>query len=183
MMVGDGSFSGLQFRIAGITKESIVDGPGLRHTIFVQGCRHACPGCHNPDTWDLSGGEVVGWTELLNRVPLNPLITGITFSGGEPFLQAEPLSKLAAYFKEKGLDIWVYTGFTWEDLLSGENHSGYLELLQQTDVLVDGPFLKEKRALHLPFRGSDNQRLIRVGPSLSSGAIIPWNPEMVFDKK
>lgn len=170
----------LEFRIAGVAKESIVDGPGLRHTIFFQGCRHACPGCHNPHTWDVNGGEVVTWAELLTRIPLNPLIAGITFSGGEPFLQAASLAKLAAYFKEKGLDIWVYTGMTWKTLLAQKDQAGYRELLHQTDVLVDGPFKKEKRALNLPFRGSTNQRLIRVAPSLSSGAIIPWEPEMVI---
>lgn len=164
----------VQLRIAGIARESIVDGPGLRHTIFCQGCEHACPGCHNPETWDPQGGEVVAGETLLKQIPLNPLITGITFSGGEPFLQASALARLAAYFKKLNLNIWVFTGYRWEELMKQIERPGYRELLSYTDVLVDGPFIHTLRTTAYPFRGSSNQRLIAVAQSLDSGAVVEW---------
>jgi len=166
----------IQLRIAGVVRESIVDGPGLRHTIFCQGCEHACPGCHNPETWDLHGGEVVDGEVLLKRIPLNPLISGITFSGGEPFLQAPALAEFAAYFKKYDLNIWVYTGYQWDQLLNHIDRPGYRELLSYTDVLVDGPFIQSLRTTTHPFRGSSNQRLINVAQSLESGAVVEWLP-------
>jgi len=166
----------IRLRIAGVVRESIVDGPGLRHTVFCQGCEHACPGCHNPETWDLQGGETVDGETLLQRIPIHPLISGITFSGGEPFLQAPAVAGLAAYFKKLGLNIWVYTGYRWEDLMNRMDQPGYRELLSVTDVLVDGPFIQSLRTTSHPFRGSSNQRLIAVAQSLDSGAIVEWQP-------
>lgn len=167
----------LTFRIAGVTRESIVDGPGIRHTIFFQGCTHACPGCHNPGTWDLKGGKKVTVEQLLEMIPLNPLIDGITFSGGDPFLQAPAAAELAAYFKSMQLNIWVYTGYVWEELLELQSRPGFSRLLHYTDVLVDGPFVLRDRSLQLAFRGSSNQRLIRVAPSLERGTVVEWTPE------
>ncbi len=161
-------------RIAGVTTESVVDGPGIRSTIFFQGCLHACPGCHNPETWQDDGGMEISRPELIRLLKLNPLVNGVTFSGGEPFQQAPFAAALGGYLRELGLGLWVYTGFTWESILANLNRPGYLELLEVTDVLVDGPFILEQQDLTLLFRGSANQRLIKVSESLAKGAIALW---------
>lgn len=151
----------MELRIAGIVKESVVDGPGLRFVVFVQGCYHCCPGCQNEDTWDPAGGYVVAVTELLDQIKNTRLIRGVTFSGGEPFLQPAPLACLGRQVKKLGLDVVTFTGYTWEELLSlaQENHA-VKELLEVSDYLVDGPFILSERDLSLPFRGSRNQRII-----------------------
>lgn len=164
----------LRVRIAGVAVESVVDGPGLRSTVFFQGCPHACPGCHNPETWDPGGGKEIDLTELLGLLKLNPLISGVTFSGGEPFSQAIPAARLGSYLKTLGLNLWVYTGYTWDFLVKNSNDRGFKELLDSADVVVDGPFLNEARTFGLPFRGSSNQRLIKVRESIDSGKIIEW---------
>ena len=128
-------------KIAGIVNESIVDGPGLRTTIFFQGCIHACDGCHNPDTWNLNGGIELTLTELIRKLRLNPLISGITYSGGEPFLQAEAAAKLGRFLTKMGLGLWIYTGYRWEGLISQLYKPGISELLQIARVIVYGPFL------------------------------------------
>lgn len=166
-------------RIAGIANESTVDGPGLRCTIFFQGCPHACDGCHNPETWDPTAGREITLTGLISALKLNPLIKGVTFSGGEPLLQAVPLAELGGFLKKLNLNIWIYTGYTWEYLLEHSNRPGYLELLKVTDVLVDGPFKQGLKSLTLPFRGSRNQRLIQVPESLKTGTIVEWRPAAV----
>lgn len=152
-------------RVAGIEKESIVNGPGIRYTIFTQGCPHQCPNCHNPDTWDLEKGKLVDIADLLQEIRANPLLQGVTFSGGEPFLQAAPLAKLGRIIKEIGLDLVVYTGYTWEKLMESQDDN-VKELLIVTDILVDGPFLADQKDLNLVFRGSANQRIIDVPASL-----------------
>lgn len=151
----------MDIRIANIIEDSIVDGPGLRLTVFTQGCPHHCKGCHNPSTFDPEGGSLISIDEILKRIRENPLLSGITLSGGEPFLQSEPLAMLAKAVKEMGLTVYTYTGFTLEKLQAGFNENpAWKELLYYTDVLIDEPFILEERTLSLPFRGSRNQRLI-----------------------
>ena len=146
-------------RISGIIKDSIVDGPGLRFVVFTQGCKHACLGCHNPQTHDLNGGYDIGIDELNELLTEQKLIRGVTLSGGEPFLQAEFLANIAKKIHTLGLNVWSYTGYTYEDLLK-RNDSHQIELLNNIDVLVDGAFVLKERNLTLKFRGSNNQRVI-----------------------
>jgi anaerobic ribonucleoside-triphosphate reductase activating protein len=151
-------------RLAGIMDESIVDGPGLRYVVFVQGCPHHCAGCHNPQTHDPSGGYEIGGAELISCFQLsthdNPLISGVTLSGGEPFAQARPLLPFARHVRESGLDLWIYTGWTIEEILSRRDPHE-TALLECADTLVDGRFEAGKRTLETPFVGSANQRIIR----------------------
>ena len=165
----------MQIRIAGTTNDSIVDGPGLRFTIFTQGCPHHCPGCHNPKTHDFEGGEMGDTEEIIGRMLKNPLLSGITLSGGEPLMQSEACLALARAAHQHGLNVWMYTGFVWENLLK-ENDPDRMALLNETDVLVDGPFILDKRSLELDFCGSSNQRLIDVKASLKAGNVILWQP-------
>lgn len=161
-------------RVAGINPESVVDGPGFRFVIFAQGCPHHCQGCHNPDTWDPAGGEPVALAEVFKQICANPLLKGITLSGGEPFLQAFPLAKLARQVRDRGMDVITYTGFSWEQLISKmESDKVMGELLVASDFLVDGPFVEKLRDLTLPFRGSSNQRVIDVKASLAAGRPVP----------
>ena len=169
-------------RIAGITTESVVDGPGLRSTVFFQGCPHACEGCHNPETWNPDGGQEVTLRDLLTKLKLNPLIAGVTFSGGEPFYQASVAAELGRLLQEQGFNLWVYTGYTWEYLLDNISYSGFSTLLKVTDVLVDSPFQKQDKALQLPFKGSSNQRIIKVSESLKAGAIIQWRADNNYNQ-
>ena len=151
----------------------MVDGPGLRFVIFAQGCRHHCPFCHNPDTWDPLGGEAVGVEDLLEQVKKEKLIKGVTFSGGEPFLQAGPLAWLGRQVKELGLDVITYTGYAWEKLQSLlPEDQGVKELLLVSDYVVDGPFLAGERDFELPFRGSRNQRIIDVKNSMLQRKVV-----------
>ena len=160
-------------RIANVISDSIVDGPGLRLTVFTQGCPHHCPGCHNPDTWEPDGGEERSVEDLAALLEVNPLLKGLTLSGGEPFLQAGACAALARAARRRGLDVWTYTGYTWETL-TGADREDWRELLEETDVLVDGPFLQERKSYAALFRGSDNQRLIDVPASLAAGGPVLW---------
>lgn len=162
-------------RLAGLVKESVVDGPGLRAVVFVQGCPHRCPGCHNPETWDPAGGFAVTVDELWRELKDLRLLRGITYSGGEPFAQAEPLAVLAERIKERGWDLFVYTGYTWEELERRRREDpGTDRLLRLADVLIDGPFILKERDLSLPFRGSRNQRLIDLRATEASGRVVLW---------
>lgn len=158
----------MELRLAGLLPESVVDGPGLRSVIFVQGCPHHCPGCHNPDTWDFDGGVAEDTTEILETLGYPGLVSGVTFSGGEPFCQAGALAELAAELKGRGFHLAAYTGYTWEQL-SARADPCVRRLLGSLDLLIDGPFRRELRSTDLPFRGSRNQRIILVPESLSSG--------------
>lgn len=159
----------MEIRIAGTVNDSIVDGPGFRFTIFTQGCPHRCKGCHNPHTHDFNGGEIQDTQEILKKIFTNPLLDGVTFSGGDPFCQAKPLVEIAKAVKEKGLNVITYTGYTFEELTAGANEeNGWRELLELTDYLVDGRFILEKRSLALHFRGSSNQRIINVKSTLET---------------
>lgn len=165
----------MEIKIAGTVSESIVDGVGFRYTIFTQGCPHNCRGCHNPQTHDFEGGKLVDTDDLFNDCIEDPLNKGVTFSGGEPFCQPKPLYELGRRFKERGMSLWCYSGWTWEELLKkAETDDAVSKLLSIVDVLVDGRFILERRTLSLPFRGSGNQRLIDVPASLRKGAVIEY---------
>lgn len=161
----------MKLRISGINKESIVDGLGLRYVIFVQGCPHHCYKCHNPETHPFCGGELKTIEELEKDIFQNPLLKGVTFSGGEPFEQAGILAVLARrlkspsvnkhYGRKKTLDIWCYTGYLYEELLVSHDKDKK-ELLEQIDILVDGKFIFEKKSIEKPFVGSSNQRVINL---------------------
>ncbi len=161
-----------ELRIAGTVNDSIVDGPGIRLTIFVQGCPHNCEGCHNPQTHDLSGGEVVGIDSLLEKVKGNPLLDGVTFSGGEPFCQASALAELGRQIKELGLNVITYTGYEFETLYASRDKNGWGELLGVTDILIDGKFILAQRSLDVKFRGSTNQRCLDCQSSLREGRAV-----------
>lgn len=148
-----------KIRVAGIEEESIVDGPGIRMVIFTQGCKHNCEGCHNPESHPFTGGELIEVDEIINRVKANPLLDGITLSGGEPFEQSEECSILAREVRKLGLSVVTYTGYTFEEILKNED---FKKLLLETDTLIDGKFEIEKKSLLLQFRGSKNQRIIDV---------------------
>lgn len=153
-------------RLSGTVNDSIVDGPGLRFAIFTQGCPHHCEGCHNPSTHDFSGGFEKDTSEILASIFENPLLDGVTFSGGEPMMQPAPLCEIAAACREKGLNVMIYTGFTWEELME-RCDSDILSLLQNTDILVDGRFELSQRSLALVYKGSKNQRILNVAKSLA----------------
>ena len=160
-------------RIAGVVNESIVDGKGIRYTIFVQGCPHHCEGCHNPQTHDFSGGNEITIQQLLKDIQKDPLLSGVTFSGGEPFCQPEALAALGKEIKELGLDITIYSGYTFEELwLMSEKNKAIRELLEIADILIDGKFILQQKSLMLKFRGSKNQRIIDVPKSITAGKAI-----------
>jgi len=166
----------MQLKIAGIVKESVVDGPGIRLVVFVQGCPHHCPGCHNPASHDPSGGSETSTEAILKELEEDKLVSGITLSGGEPFLQPEALVELAAEVKRRGLSVVTYSGYVYEELLAmGKLDEKISGLLQLTDILVDGPYLQERRDIGLAFRGSGNQRLIDVPSSLRLGRVVEWS--------
>lgn len=163
-------------RIANIIGDSIVDGPGLRLCIFTQGCPHACPACHNPETHDPTAGQEQSTEALCARILENPLTQGLTISGGEPFLQAADCAILARAAQAAGLSVWVYSGYHYEYLLS-QNRPDWQALLEATDVLVDGPYLAAERDLRLLFRGSRNQRLLDLCKTRSTGTLSLWTDE------
>ena len=147
----------LKIRIAGVVPESIVDGEGIRYAIFMQGCLRRCEGCQNPATHQLDGGKIVDTAELISAIKKNPLLSGITLTGGEPLLQIKPAIELAKATKNLGLNVWCYTGYTFEEIPPDAQ-----ELLKYVDVLVDGEFILAQRDLELDFRGSKNQRIINL---------------------
>lgn len=158
-------------RLAGIAGESIVDGPGIRFTIFVQGCPHHCPGCHNPQTHDFAGGTETPLADLLQKIDANPFLKGVTFSGGEPFCQAAGLLELAKQLKARGKHLMSYTGYTFEELMQSDDPA-VRPLLEHLDLLVDGRFVLEQRSLELRFCGSSNQRILDVPASLAQNAPV-----------
>ena len=163
---------------ADLQTDSIVDGPGLRAVLWTQGCSHHCKGCQNPQTWDFEGGGLVPVEMVIDAIDELEYHTGLTFSGGDPMFQVEACNQIADFAIKKGLNIWVYTGFTFEELMKMSIKKPiYKEFLSKIDVLVDGRFILEERDLSLLFRGSRNQRLIDVKQTLKTGNII------LFDEK
>ncbi|HCC00326.1 MAG TPA: anaerobic ribonucleoside-triphosphate reductase activating protein [Ruminococcaceae bacterium] len=163
--------------LAGVVRESIVDGPGIRFVVFAQGCPHHCQDCQNAQTWPFEGGNEVSPQKVLDEMHENPLLAGLTLSGGEPFCQSEAMADLAEAAKAVGYSVWAYTGYLFEELrkMSAEE-SAVRRLLQAVDVLVDGRFEREKMSYDLLFRGSSNQRLLDVPASLQ--AKIPIEKQM-----
>ena len=157
--------------LSSLVTDSIVDGPGIRTTVFCQGCPHRCPGCHNPDTWEFGCGTQMPVEEIFRIIRENPLCKGVTFSGGEPFAQAEGFAKLGKLLKQAGYEVAAYSGYTFEQLLSGTPEQK--QLLSTIDILIDGPFLEAEKSLELSFRGSRNQRILDVPQSLAAGKAVP----------
>lgn len=159
-----------KIKISGIVKESTVDGPGFRYVVFTQGCPHHCKSCHNPQTHSFDGGSYIDIDTILEDVKKNPLLRGVTISGGEPFMQAKKIAKLLSKIDRKKLSTIVYTGFLYEDLLNNANeNNGYMDLLKQADLLIDGKFEEDLMDENLLFRGSSNQRVIKCKESVESG--------------
>lgn len=160
----------IKLRTYGKVNDSIVDGPGLRYTIFTQGCLHQCDGCHNPKSHDIHGGYLENIHTFIEEIESNPLLDGVTISGGEPFLQPLPLIELLTVLKQKDIHIMIYSGYTFEEILAlGINER---KLLSLCDILVDGKFNKELKSLSLIYMGSSNQRIINVQQSLKMSQII-----------
>lgn len=162
-----------KLRLAGVIRESIVDGPGWRFVVFVQGCPHHCKNCQNPGTWDFDGGYETTVENIMKAVKEDKLLTGVTFSGGEPFTQAKELAVLARKVREAGLDVMSFSGYTYEELVNGATvDNGWFDLLSELSLLVDGKFIEEQKSLELKFRGSRNQRIIDVRESLKVGHAV-----------
>ena len=162
----------MEVRIAGLVQESFVDGEGIRFAIFFQGCRRNCFNCHNPATHALDGGKIFDTEEIISAIKKNPLLSGITLTGGEPLLQIPAALELAKAAKNLGLNVWTYTGYRFENIPAEAN-----ELLQNIDVLVDGEYIDDLRDLELQFRGSRNQRVIDVKKTLAAGKIFLYELE------
>ncbi len=165
----------MKIRIAGVVNDSIVDGPGLRFAVFTQGCPHHCPGCHHPENHDPAGGQEGDAGALIARMKKNPLLSGLTLTGGDPLEQCLPCREIAKAAHDMGLNVWAYTGYVWENLI-GERREDVMALLEEVDVLVDGPFVLAEKSLELDFCGSRNQRLIDVKASLRQGSVVLWKP-------
>ena len=160
-------------RLFGLAKESITDGPGIRYAIFTQGCPHYCEGCHNQESLSFTAGYWVEESEIVREIAENPLLDGITLSGGEPFMQAPELVEIAKSAREMGLQVMTYSGYAFEELLQlSEERSGYKDLMMYTDILIDGKFELDKKSLDLRYRGSSNQRAIDMKRTLEEGVIV-----------
>ncbi len=167
-----------KIRIAGYVDDSIVDGPGIRFTIFTQGCAHHCFNCHNPETWDFDKGKDVDIDELISKIKRNPLLQGITLSGGDPLYQVNACLELVKKVKElnSDLDIIIYTGFTFEELaINFKKNNDLLSLLKLSDILIDGKYEDSLRDLTLKFRGSSNQRVINLKKTFLEEKIVLEN--------
>lgn len=162
-----------KLRIAGLVEESITDGPGFRFAVYTQGCRHNCEGCHNPQTHDLEGGSEADTDEIASKIAKNPLLDGLTLSGGEPFLQAKAAAELARAVKKTGLSVVAFTGYTFEELIAGaDGENGWRGLLEAIDILIDGRFELSKRSLSLLYAGSTNQRVLDAVKSLAQNEAV-----------
>jgi len=163
----------MDIRLHGIAKESITDGPGFRYAIFTQGCPHQCDGCHNPASHSFVDGVVVPVTTLIAEFRANPLLDGITLSGGEPFMQAAECAVIAQAARASGMHVMLYSGYTYEEIIEqSATRSGWADLLSRADILIDGRFEKKLKSMELRFRGSRNQRAIDVQASLAAGQAV-----------
>ena len=170
----------MELNIAGIQNDSIVDGPGIRYAIFVQGCPHHCEGCHNPETWEFGIGRDVSIDEIIEQLKKDPLLDGVTYSGGEPFCQCRALIELTDRIRAElpKLSVMSYTGFTIERLMKESTPvNGYMELLGRLDYLVDGPFILAQKSYELKFKGSANQRFLDVQKTLAAGKPVLYTDD------
>ncbi len=170
----------MKLNIAGIQNDSIVDGPGIRYAIFVQGCPHHCEGCHNPETWEFGTGRDVTLDEIMEKIKEDPLLDGVTYSGGEPFTQCHALCELTDRIRREcpKLTVMSYTGYTIEQLIKQSTpENGFMELLGRLDYLVDGPFVLSLKSYELKFKGSSNQRFLDVTKTLAEGRPIPYHDD------
>lgn len=152
----------MKIRLAGIIENSISNGEGIRKVIFAQGCKHHCKGCFNPSTHDFNGGYECDTDKIVERINNDYMIDGVTFSGGDPFEQAEAFAEIAKKINPE-LDIWCYTGYTLQELLDKANEKPeWVDLLTSIDVLVDGRFEEDKKDRNLKFKGSSNQNIIQL---------------------
>ncbi|MDD4557150.1 MAG: anaerobic ribonucleoside-triphosphate reductase activating protein [Alphaproteobacteria bacterium] len=161
--------SDLKLRIASVVDDSVVDGPGVRYVIFTQGCKHNCPGCHNPQSHSFSAGMFVGFDEIYEDLSKYKYVKAVTFSGGEPLEQPEAVAEFVSKLKEKGYHILIYTGYTFEQILADEKK---LRAIEKADLLVDGLFVLRLRSLNVNFRGSSNQRIVDVQRSLKNKEVV-----------
>ncbi len=161
----------------GTASDSIVDGPGLRFSVFVQGCSHHCPGCHNVKSQPFEGGYQVDIESIVKEIQSNKLIKDVTLTGGEPFDQCSEVLELACVLKEKGYHLWIYSGYLYEDLMAGKPHKQAPELLACCDVLVDGPFVENLQSYDLVWKGSSNQRVIDLAQTKAMGKVVLWEEE------
>lgn len=162
-----------KIRLAGIVNDSIVDGPGIRLAVFTQGCAHHCLGCHNPETHDFEGGYEEDIDKIVKMALQNPLLSGVTLTGGDPLYQVDACLELAYKLSGHGLSLIVYTGFTWEELdVLRKQNENVDRFLHEVDYLIDGPFLIDERDISLRFRGSTNQRIIDVQKTLHANEVI-----------
>lgn len=159
----------LEYRVLSIIRGTTVDGPGFRTSIYLAGCGHACPGCHNPQSWNPEGGDIMTLSEIMDIVRDEDF--DVTLSGGDPLFNPESVRNLIEALKHDGRNVWIFTGFRWEEIMASEKLRDAVEL---ADVVVDGPFVESLRNPDLLFRGSSNQRLIDVGRSISSGHPVTW---------
>lgn len=167
----------LPLRLFGTVSESIVDGPGIRYVVFVQGCPHHCEGCHNPLSHDPEGGTPTSVRKVWEKISAMPHLDGVTFSGGEPFTHAAALAEIGRLARAKGLNVMTYSGYTYERLLEmAKSDSGVRDLLTVTNYLVDGPFVLSQRDITMKYRGSRNQRILDVTcyPNSDRAAEMPW---------
>lgn len=156
-------------RILDIVEGTSVDGPGLRTAIYFAGCHHKCPGCHNPQSWDMDGGKEMTVNEVMTVIDENGF--NVTFTGGDPLYSLDDILPLAKAVKESGYTLWCYTGFSYEDIVNDES---LRRILDYADVVVDGPFVESLRDVKLRFRGSSNQRLVDVNRSLEASSMITY---------
>ena len=160
----------MQIRLYGLVEDSIVDGPGFRLAVFTQGCPHDCPGCHNPGSHAMDGGTLRDTDEIAALLDADPLLDGITLTGGEPFMQCGACLELARAAHRRGMSVWCFTGYLYEQL---EQRADARALLDEVDVLVDGPLVLAERSLELRFRGSRNQRVIDMAKTRAQGRVTP----------
>lgn len=170
----------MKLNIAGIQNDSIVDGPGIRCAIFVQGCPHHCEGCHNPETWEFGVGRDISVDEIMEQIKKDPLLDGVTYSGGEPFTQCHALVELTDRIRMEcpKLSVMSYTGYTIEQLIKQATpENGFMELLKRLDYIVDGPFILAQKSYELKFKGSANQRFLDVRRTLAEGKPVPYHDD------
>jgi len=156
-----------------IQSDSIVDGEGIRTVVWTQGCVHKCPGCHNPDTWSFDEGTMVLVEDVINEIGSLKHQDGVTFSGGEPMSQVSAVTEIAKFCKKQGLNVWCYTGYTFEELwFMSFEYEKLRECMKYIDILVDGRYNEEEKSLDLIFRGSRNQRILNMKASLKKGSPV-----------